>query len=160
MNCSDGIVADTVVSASSDGESLAWTVWLLRRERPLRSVVAVVVVVLSLYAGVHIVGNAFVVGLYAVVLLVAIGEFLFPVSYRLNRDGARATSWYGTVSIPWQRVRRLQRDSRGIKLSVYPRDTLLDRFRGMYLRFEDNADEVVAFARRSAGGGDDVQGSV
>lgn len=154
---SNGETIQTETTTPPDETTLVWTVWLLKREHPLRAVAALALVVLALYAGMHVVDNAFVVGLYAVILLAAIGEFLFPVRYRLSPDGASATSWYGRIHIPWSRIRRLQRDDKGLKVSVYQRDTLLDRFRGMYLRFEDNADEVLALARRFARGGDRMQ---
>jgi len=53
----------------------------------------------------------------ALMLVGSIGDFLFPVSYRLDGEGAHAHWLSGAVSLKWSRVRRCYQDPEGVKLS-------------------------------------------
>ncbi len=138
---------------------LEWTVHLARR-RPRQAVAIVAVIVLAGIAA----GYGFqapLLGVLAVILLTAsVSEFLFPVRYALGPDGASAKGLLHRRAMAWRQVRRAARDEWGVKLSPLARPSRLEAYRGIYLWFEGNAEDVMAAidhrVRREADGGDDV----
>jgi len=79
----------------------------------------------------------------ALMLLGSVSDFLFPVRYTLTTQGAEMRSWISGPSIAWARVRRYYVDEEGVKLSPLPRPSRLEAYRGVYLRFEHNREEVL-----------------
>jgi hypothetical protein len=80
------------------------------------------------------------VGLLAV--LVSTAELFLPLSYRLDAEGARVKCGISVTAISWPDVKRLVDMPDGVRLSPLPRPSRLDEFRGVYLRFANNAAEV------------------
>ena len=87
-------------------------------------------------------------GLSAVVLFVSTMRFYFPVRYRLDEDGVRR--WYiGFEKFrPWSDFRNVYVHRDGLFLAPFEKPSRLDSFRGLYLTYRDNREEVVAFARK------------
>jgi len=79
-----------------------------------------------------------------VVLFGAISEFLLPITYTITEQGASASSLFARRSIRWKDVRHVYLDSLGVKLSPVSRESRLEAFRGVYLRFDRNQDKVLA----------------
>jgi hypothetical protein len=132
--------------------SLEWQVHLAAREPWKAGVVLVSVglatglVALSWRGPLPVMGVIFA-------LLNAVGEFLFPIRYRLTRAGAEMRCGLLYRTIAWSVVRRAYRLPDGIQLSPLERPDRRDRFRGLFLRFAGNEPEVLAFvqkARRSS----------
>ena len=139
--------------------TLEWTVHLARRRpRQAKAVVAII-----LLAGIAA-GYGFrtpLLGLLAVVLLTAaVSDFLFPVRYSLGPDGIAARGLLHRRAMAWRQVRRIARDDLGVKLSPLSRPSRLEAYRGIYLWFADNADQVMAiiahYRTPEAAGGDDL----
>jgi hypothetical protein len=86
--------------------------------------------------------------LAAVVLGVSLGRYFLPTSYELDESGARVRFLFSARSTPWDRVRRFDVHREGVYLSPFERPSRLDSFRGTFLRFSGNADEVVRFVER------------
>lgn len=80
----------------------------------------------------------------SLLLVSSVADFLFPVRYTLTTAGAEVRSWVSAQAIAWEKVRRCYQDAEGLKLSPLPRLTRLERFRGVYLRFAGNREEVLA----------------
>jgi hypothetical protein len=83
----------------------------------------------------------------AFVLLNAVGEFLFPIRYRLSPEGAEMRCGLQRRVIAWSAIRHAYRMSDGIHLSPLARPGRRDRFRGLFLHFAGNEPEVLAFIR-------------
>jgi len=49
---------------------------------------------------------------------------------------------------PWNTYRSHWPDRNGVLLSPFPRRSRLENFRGLFVRFENNREDVVAFVRR------------
>lgn len=143
-------------ASSGRQRRLQWTIHLARR-RPGRALAALVIVAAGAVAA-AVAFQGLWAGILAAVLLVgAIGDFLFPVRYTLNAEGAQARGLVMRRRIAWRQVRRVARDRLGVKISPLPRPSRLEAYRGIYLWFENNADEVMEFIARhtEAVGGDD-----
>ena len=81
----------------------------------------------------------------AAVLAASLGRYLLPTRYELREDGA--VVWFlgrGRL-VPWGEVKRVEVGHEGVFLSPFARRSRLDSFRGTFLRFNGNRDEVLGF---------------
>ena len=138
---------------------LAWTVHLARRRPRQAGAVAAFIIGTSLLAA-YAFGSPFYGVLAAVLLPASVGDYLFPLTFTLSESGVDARGLIHRRRMTWNQVRRVLRDDLGVKLSPLPRPSRLDAFRGIYLWFEGNAEEVLAaidhHVGREAAGGDDI----
>ena len=81
--------------------------------------------------------------LAAVVLVVSLTSYFAPTDFELDLGRAQR--------VPWTRVKRVAVHREGVHLSPFPKPSRLDSFRGTFLRFAGNAQEVVSFVEREAG---------
>ena len=80
----------------------------------------------------------------ALVLVCTIADYLFPVRFTLTKDCARAQCLLSRHEIRWENVRHAWLGPDGVKLSPLGGESRLEAFRGVYLRFADNKEEVLA----------------
>ena len=143
----------------NDDAQLTYTIHLARR-RPAQAAGAVAVIAAAaLAAGFGF--QSLLLGLLAAALLIAsVSDYLFPLTFTLTDRAAEARGPLHRRRLPWAQVRRVSRDPLGVKLSPFPHPSRLDAFRGIYLWFADNADDVAAFVahhvKAEADGGDDL----
>ncbi len=138
--------------------TLQWTIHLARH-RPRRTK-AVIALILLAGAAAGFAFQAPLFGILALLLLTAaVSDYLFPLHYLLGPDGISVKGLLHRRAMPWSRVRRIARDDLGVKLSPLPRPSRLEAYRGIYLWFADNADEVMAtiahYRAPEAAGADD-----
>jgi hypothetical protein len=82
-----------------------------------------------------------------VILYGSLSAFYFPTRYRLTDDGIEVKTTFQRLQKKWSQYRTCYPDKNGILLSPFARPSRLENFRGLYLRFWYNRDEVVAFVR-------------
>ena len=135
-------------AAHSEEETiLAWRVHLARRA-PGRAGVALLAVLGALTL-IHLAwGAPLLVVAAGLALLGAVGEYLFPIYYRVTSQGVYARNLWTVRRLTWPRVRRCYRDAQGLKLSPLRFPSRLEAFRGIYLWFEENETEVRAAVER------------
>jgi len=121
-------------------EVRSWTVHLAAR-RPGRTMAVIVIILLGLSAVSTLalpcwgVGGWMLLVLLAAVLLIgSVAEFLFPVSYTLDANGAHARFPGSYRHLAWQRVRRIYLRSDGIKLTPLAVFDWTEAYRGVLLR--------------------------
>lgn len=99
-------------------------------------------------AGATVAGFAFgslLLGVLAGLLLLgSIADYLLPIRYSLDGEGATARALWHQRHLSWSEVRRVIRDDLGVKLSPLARPSRLDSYRGIYLWFSDNEADVMA----------------
>jgi len=124
-----------------DSIILSWTIHLAR-EHPRKLLILIALLSVSMAAGYWIIGA---LGPIAVVLAMggALAEFLFPVTYELTEQGAVCKTLVKFSEIKWKNVKSCYLDDLGIKLSPLERQSRLEAFRGVYLRFSNNRNEVI-----------------
>lgn len=139
------------VSSSNvtDDVVLSWTVHLARAH-PTRSALSLVLCALACSAGYAAIGPAGAL-VTAIVLLGSLADFLFPVRYVLTENGASCKMLFKAAEIQWTAVKRCYVDDLGLKISPLGRRSRLEAFRGVYLRFAGNRDEVIAAVRALRG---------
>lgn len=122
---------------------LEWRVHLLSRQPKKIILVAAVIgwaVVLTLLSW-----GSWLYAVFCGLLLVsAISEYWLPISYRITERGVYSRNFLSLRHLPWAQVRKCYQDGHGIKLSPLPRRSRLETFRGIYLWFADNKDQVIA----------------
>jgi hypothetical protein len=131
---------------ASAPETLEWEVRLWERDPPKRTRLFILVAAIGVASGYAF---GLVLGLLAVVFLLgSTMEFWYPVRYRLDGQGASARVGFSVTAIEWSSVRRAILGEDGVKLSPLEKASRTAVFRGVYIRFNRNREEVVEFVRR------------
>ncbi len=133
--------------APSEGSRLEWTALPVRDDHPRSLILVALLVVIPLGLGWWLGGTLF--GAIAFVLLVAsVGGYFVPTRYVLDGRGVRVESFGRSKFRPWDEFRNLYVHRDGVFLSPFERPSRLDPFRGLFLRFRGNAEEVRRFCER------------
>jgi len=113
---------------------MEWRVHLARHQ-PVKAAIVVLVIALTLAVGWLWVNPlvAFLMGLF---LLNAVGEFLFPLRFRVTKEGVEVSSFLHDRKLRWEQIRRMEVYPSGVFLSPYPKPSQLDNLRGIWLRWD------------------------
>lgn len=131
----------TNASLFAESVNLTWSVHRLR-ENPRGLVLLVPALALTFWAGASLLGWA--IGLAAVgVLVAATGDYFFPVRFTLTEKRAVSQCLIARQEIEWVKVKRALLAEDGVKLSPLGFASRLEAFRGVFLRFNNNRDEVL-----------------
>ena len=133
-------------------DALEWTVHLARRN-PRKTALALVILALAAVAAWWGFQSILAGILSLVLLLGSVSDYLFPVRYRLSEDGIEAAGLVFRRRMKWGEVRRVVRDDLGVKLSPLSRHSRLEAYRGIYLWFGGNGEEVMEEIERRRGEG-------
>ena len=137
-------------SSADEGLVLEWACHPVKR-RPLVSVgvslFIVVVVVLVFFAT----GSGWFTLLAILILLGSLAKFYLPTRYRLSDRRITVRTTTQTLHKDWSLYRSCWPDKNGVLLSPFEGQSRLENFRGLYLMFEGNADQVVAFVKERIG---------
>jgi hypothetical protein len=131
-------------------QPLEWTVHPARR----RPAVALGVVALTALAGWACAdwGGGWGWGVLAAVLLtVSLRRFYLPTTYRLDDAGVTVQNLARIDFLPWPEVRRFRYDDGGAFISSRAVASLRDRYTGLQIAFEANAEPAADFAHRHIG---------
>ena len=79
--------------------------------------------------------NPFPAWVAMLLVLGSVSEYLLPITYHINSEGAKARFGLQPASIRWSEVRRVVHRRGGVLLSPLSEPSRLDGFRGVYLRF-------------------------
>ncbi|HEY3417373.1 MAG TPA: hypothetical protein VGM23_10865, partial [Armatimonadota bacterium] len=110
-------------------EPTTWTIHPAAR-RPAKAVGAVLIILAALFAVKALGGSWVLIALAALLLVGSIAEFLFPVTYTLDADGAHARHLGSHRVVPWERVRRVYPRRSGIKISPLAVPGWAEAYRG------------------------------
>jgi hypothetical protein len=122
---------------------MSWTTHPMQR-RPLATVlVTIFILIISMLVYLAMESKAFSV-LALVVLFASLARFYLPTRYRLTDRSITIKSLTQTVNKPWSMYRSCYPDKNGILLSPFAEPSRLENFRGIYLLFGDNKEEVTS----------------
>lgn len=130
---------------SDSNAILTWSVHLAR-EHPAKLACSLLTAAGAAMAGYWVIGPLGSVAV-ALAMLGSLAEFVFPVVYRITPEGASSRTLIKVSEIRWENVRRCYVDAGGVKLSPLDRATRLEAFRGVYLRFGGNEENVIEAVR-------------
>lgn len=129
------------------GPVLRWVSHPMKR-RPL---VAVIVTLFIIVCGLIVqvtTETSWFSGLAMVVLFASLAKFYFPTAYTLDTSGVTIKTTTQTLKKEWRLYRSCYRDKNGLLLSPFTEPSRLENFRGLYLIFDRNGDEVTAFVKQ------------
>ncbi|MEZ5357352.1 MAG: hypothetical protein R3F48_00885 [Candidatus Zixiibacteriota bacterium] len=110
-----------------------------RRITVLTTMVIIVCIVLTYF----ITYSAFMTILAGVILFGALAQFYFPTRYIFFDHAVHIKTTTQTLKKEWSLYRSYYADKNGVLLSPFGRPTRLENFRGQYIRFSGNRDEVM-----------------
>lgn len=143
----DIVRGNTPDEAPDEGEVLEWTCHPLKR-KPLASA-AVVLFIITVGVAIYLTtySRLFTV-LGLVILLMSLAKFFFPTRFKLSDRGIAIKTTTQTLFKDWKIYRSCYPDKKGILLSPFVEPSRMENFRGLYVMFEGNADEVTSFVRQ------------
>jgi len=112
----------------------------MARKQPVKAATTVAVIATVLAVG-WVWVHPFVAFLMGLFLLNAVGEFLFPVRYKVTEEGIEVSSFLHDRKVRWEQIRRLTVFPDSLFLSPYPKPSRLDSLRGVWLRWEGDPGE-------------------
>lgn len=147
-------VSGPEAAGPADSESvepvLEWQVHLAR-SRPDRAVWVVIAAFASSALCFLLFHNWLYAGFCIIAIVSATTEFLFPIRYRLDAEGAEMRNLHNWRRIAWSEVKKAYLLEDGVKVSPLGMKTRLEPFRGVFLRFGPSPgtqEEVLAAVRR------------
>jgi hypothetical protein len=144
-----GGMRNPTIASGSETESepiIEWTTHPVKR-KPLVSVLVslfIIVVVVIVY---YIMSSKAFALLALLILFASLAKFYFPTTYRLTHDKITIKTVTQTLHKDWSIYRSCYPDKNGILLSPFVRPSRLENFRGLYLIFANNRDEVTQFVK-------------
>lgn len=148
------MLSDTATHVDSapreETDVLEWEVHLARTE-PARVAVVAGAALLSAGLCFFLFRNWVFAGFCVLALVGATSEFLLPIRYRLDAEGAEMRNLHNWRRIAWTEVKKAYLLEDGIKLSPLGVRTRLEPFRGVFLRFgaePGTQHQVLAAVRR------------
>ncbi|MFZ5980057.1 MAG: hypothetical protein ACOYVF_05445 [Candidatus Zixiibacteriota bacterium] len=136
--------------AEDEGEVLHWKCHPVKR-RPLVSLAVTLFITLIGVLVLYATGSHFFTALALVILFASLAKFYFPTEYFLSDKNLKVKTTTQTLVKPWSMYRTCYPDRNGILLSPFGRPSRLENFRGLYIMFEGNRDEVTAFIKKRVG---------
>jgi hypothetical protein len=132
---------------SETGEQLEWTCHPVKR-KPWTSVA--VYALILLFAVLVWIGteSRMFTSLSIVILFLSLSKFYLPTGYKLTEKKIYVKSLTQTLVKEWTMYRTFYPDKNGVLLSTFAGPSRLENFRGLYLLFENNRDQVVEFVRK------------
>jgi hypothetical protein len=128
------------------GECLEWTCHPVKRN-PWKSVaVSALILFFAILVWIGTESRLFT-SLSIVILLLSLSKFYLPTGYKLTEKRIYVKSLTQTLVKEWKIYRSFYPDKNGVLLSTFAEPSRLENFRGLYLLFENNRDQVVEFVR-------------
>ncbi|HQL24519.1 MAG TPA: hypothetical protein PKY95_08890 [candidate division Zixibacteria bacterium] len=134
----------------ADGPAMEWRVHPATRRPWLTAAVSLFILAVSFLVLVTTDSRWF--SFFALVVLFAsLAKFYFPTSYRMDGRGVTIKTTTQTLLKEWRLFRSYYPDRNGVLLSPFPQPSRLENFRGLYVLFGGNREDVVAFVSRHVG---------
>ncbi len=89
------------------------------------------------------------------VLAGSLSRYFVPTRYKFDKQGVETSHLGSRRRLSWDEVRRVRIVEDGVFLSPFKTPSRLDAFRGTFLRFRQNRNEVVQLVREHCPHGSD-----
>jgi len=91
--------------------------------------------------------SLFLTGLSVIIMLVSLSSFFLPTHYELDQKKVKIRFFFTTRERDWNALRSFYVDKNGVLLSPFAKPSRLENFRGVYVRFNQNKEQVVDFVK-------------
>lgn len=129
-------------AVEQERELLTWTTHPFRN-RPLISILVVVLIMAAGMAAYYTMDSKAFGVLAMVVLFASLAKFFLPTKFILTDKTVTIKSTTQKITKPWTMFRSFYPDRNGVLLSPFAEPSRLENFRGMYLIFSDNREQVI-----------------
>ncbi|HDL01062.1 MAG TPA: hypothetical protein ENH23_02395 [candidate division Zixibacteria bacterium] len=129
---------------------LMWTTHPIKK-RPLVAVLVSLFILIVPLVVLSITSSKIFGFLSLVVLFASIAKFYFPTYFTLTESEAVIKSSTQTIKKQWSEFRSYYPDKNGVLLSPFVDKSRLENFRGIYLIFDNNADDVMKIVKQKIG---------
>ena len=136
--------------AEDDGAVISWRCHPVKRRPVVSLAVSAFIMLVGFLVYFATDSRGFTV-LALVILFASLAKFYFPTDYRLSDKNIKIKTTTQTLVKEWSMYRSCYADKNGILLSPFARPSRLENFRGLYIMFEKNRDEVTAFVKERIG---------
>lgn len=128
-------------------DSLHWKVHPLCRD--WRISLGVIILLFLVWWGVwEWTESKFLTFLSVIIMFVSLSSFFFPVTFSLDKKFITVKLPFTTKKRRWEEFKSFWVDRHGVLFSPFAQRSRLESFRGLYVRFSANRDEVIEFVRR------------
>lgn len=131
---------------NEENKYLTYTIFPMR-ESLVKSLIFWIVVVFTIWGVWLNVGSLLLTIIAGAILILSLSSFYLPTIYRIDSNGVMWKRLTGSRSIQWQRVRRVSDERDGMFLSPFAGRTMMENFRGIYLPYRSNHDEISALVK-------------
>lgn len=125
---------------------LCWTVHLAS-DYPSKTIISLIGIAVACITAYFTIGNMIASLIIGIALIASLADFLFPIRYIITSQSAICLMPFKKAEIRWSDVKRCYLDNMGVKLSPFDRTSRLEAFRGVFLRFSDNKEQVIEVVR-------------
>ena len=129
-------------NATLESEAMEWQVKAWEKD-PKKRPVAIVAIFIAGLAGLLILNHPLFSLLGMIVIFISTAELFLPMKFRVDANEARQSCGISVTAIRWADVKRLIKQEDGVRLSPFENPNRLDAFRGVFLRYASNEDEVL-----------------
>lgn len=133
-----------------ESEALTWEI-NLGRQQPSKRFIVLLAGLASGVFGLVFCGHPMFLVLGPLFVVGSLKEVLFAQIHRLDSKGASVRCGLSHTAIEWENVRRVVESAEGVLLSPLAAPSRLDAFRGVYLRYVGNREDVLAKIRELRG---------
>ena len=133
-------------SLGNEGKILEWTTHPIKK-RPITAVLLTLFIAVIPLMVLSITSSKIFATLALVVLFASVAKFYFPTKFRLTEQDVSIKSSTQTIKKNWSEFRSFYPDKSGILLSPFIEPSRLENFRGIYLIFHENKDDVISFVK-------------
>ena len=131
---------------------MSWRVSLASRDSLYKPLAAVFLMACVLALGALLYRDVVLVSVSAGILFLATADYFIPMRFWITQEAAFRRGIFGVKFMRWSSVKHCYLDEKGIKLSPLENQSRSEAFRGLFLYFGDNRDELVETVRNLAPG--------
>ena len=129
---------------------IKWTIHPVKKN--LKLSVLVIIFLVTICISIYISFDSLLLSfLSAVFLFSSLSSFFFPTTYIFHEKGIIVKNAFREFSKEWNSYKRYYIDKNGIFLSPFPHRTRLENFRGLYIKFDNNKEQVISYIKSKIG---------
>ena len=114
-----------------------------------KATIMVLIFIMLVFAVVYsVTGSPFMVALAAIIFVASLSTFFFPTRYEITREKVKVKYLFNKIEKEIMNFRSFYPDKNGVLLSPFAKPSRLENFRGVYIRYHQNKNEVDAFLRK------------
>ncbi len=81
------------------------------------------------------------------ILMASLSAYFFPTTYEMTNEKITVKYIATKKEKTWETFRSFYADKNGVFLSPFPKPSRMENFRGLYVRYNDNKEEVLNFVK-------------